>query len=300
MRTHMRGAIAGGAVLILMLARAVAGDAQTRATVLLKSGDRVTGEFEDIQNGQIYMRLSRDEERRIPIDDALVIDLDGTARELPRDEVARAAGPGDVLVLRDGTIWPGRLEDIYREGETGDRTIAGAKVEVVFRDGDEPRRIALSRVVRLYLADTDLTSYPGAVAQAPAPEPSSATGAAASSVAPGQPGSVPATSQWTPTGVVVAVGELVTFRASGEVVVGPNEVASADGSRAERRDPSAPLPNVLAGALIGRVGNGPPFGIGSQTIPLRMPGAGELFVGINEGVAGLGDNSGAFTVTISK
>ena len=284
----------------VMLSPFAVGHAQTRATVLLKSGDRVTGEFQDIENDQIYLRLSQDEERRIPVDDALVIDLEGAARDLPRDEAQLASGPGDVVVLRNGTTWKGTLQDVHRVGEGGAQTIAGAAIEVVFRHKDGTERLPLDRVARLYLSEMDLHRYKGAVAQAATAPQETAAPTPTVSIPVGQAGNVTATSPWTQTQLVVSEGELVTFKASGEIAVGPNEVATVDGSRAERRDPSAPLPQVLAGALIGRVGTGPPFGIGSQVVPLRMPAAGQLYLGINEGTAGLADNSGAFIVTVSK
>jgi len=56
---------------------------------------------------------------------------------------------------------------------------------------------------------------------------------------------------------------------------------------------------VPVGALIGRVGNnGKPFAIGMQTQPLPMPASGRLFLGVNDNE--LGDNSGAFTVIVTK
>ena len=69
------------------------------------------------------------------------------------------------------------------------------------------------------------------------------------------------------------------------------------GSRTGRTSPNAPIPGALVGALIGRVGNGRPFGIGNQTTALGMPGAGMLFLGINDD--NCGDNSGQFRVEIN-
>jgi hypothetical protein len=281
---------------------------EAQAAILLKSGNRVAGEFQDIQNDEIYLRLSPTEERRIPVDGVLVVDFEGSARNLPHREAELAAGRGHVLVLTDATVWTGRLQDVHREGEGGGRTIADAPVEFVFEHDGRTDRVAMGRVARLYLGEIDLTRYQGAVeaVAAAAPEtpaavaPASAAASAAGPFAIGQPGAVPATSQWTPTGIVVTAGELVSFRTSGQITLGPGEMATADGSRTERRDPSAPLPQVLAGALIGRVGSGAPFGIGSQIVPLRMPAGGQLFLGVNEGAAGLADNAGQFAVTITK
>ena len=59
---------------------------------------------------------------------------------------------------------------------------------------------------------------------------------------------------------------------------------------------NAPAPTLLAGALIGRVGNGPPFPIGDQTEALPMPADGPLFLAVNDDE--VSDNQGAFAVTL--
>jgi len=56
------------------------------------------------------------------------------------------------------------------------------------------------------------------------------------------------------------------------------------------------LPKALAGALIGRIDNGPPFGIGNQT-SLIAPASGILYLGVNDD--NVGDNSGQFQVLIA-
>jgi hypothetical protein len=52
------------------------------------------------------------------------------------------------------------------------------------------------------------------------------------------------------------------------------------------------------GGLIGRVGVGTPFPIGSNTLPIVMPNDGRLTLGVNDNE--VGDNSGYFTVAVSK
>ena len=53
-----------------------------------------------------------------------------------------------------------------------------------------------------------------------------------------------------------------------------------------------------AGALIGRIGTGEPFLIGTITQPIPMPGIGRLMIGINDDQ--LGDNSGAYSVVVTR
>jgi len=105
---------------------------------------------------------------------------------------------------------------------------------------------------------------------------------------------------WTSTGLTVRKGEVLTFNASGEVQLSgdQNDIATPFGSKTGRKAANAPVPNVLAGALIGRIGtNGQPFGIGSgASVP--MPAAGQLFLGVNDD--GLDDNQGEFRVDITR
>jgi hypothetical protein len=92
---------------------------------------------------------------------------------------------------------------------------------------------------------------------------------------------------------------VLTFNTTGEIMLGPNpdDVATSAGVKAGRMAANAPLPQSLAGALIGRIGNGQPFGIGNQT-SIVMPAAGRLFLGINDD--NFNDNSGEFRVEITR
>jgi hypothetical protein len=64
-----------------------------------------------------------------------------------------------------------------------------------------------------------------------------------------------------------------------------------------RRAPGSPLPEELAGALIARIGNNPPFALGNLNTS-RMPQAGPLYLGINDDA--VGDNNGQFNVVITR
>jgi hypothetical protein len=57
------------------------------------------------------------------------------------------------------------------------------------------------------------------------------------------------------------------------------------------------MPRILAGALIGRIGNGRPFAIGDQT-SIQAPESGQLFLGINDDT--LNDNQGEFRVEVTR
>ena len=61
--------------------------------------------------------------------------------------------------------------------------------------------------------------------------------------------------------------------------------------------PGSPLPSVNAGALIGRVGNSQPFGIGDQA-SVPMPFDGVLFLAVNDDERS--DNAGEFVVSMNR
>jgi hypothetical protein len=96
----------------------------------------------------------------------------------------------------------------------------------------------------------------------------------------------------------VRKGQTITFATSGEVQLSDdaNDIANPDGSKNARYATGAPIRNVLAGALIGRIGpNGQPFAIGNQS-SIVAPAAGILYLGVNDD--GFADNKGMFQVVI--
>jgi hypothetical protein len=109
---------------------------------------------------------------------------------------------------------------------------------------------------------------------------------------------VSATRQWTPTSIRVNQGDRIWIQATGEIhwTPNPNDRAISAGALSQTRTPGAPLPNALAGALIGRIDGGQPFGIGNQT-SIVAPASGLLYLGINDD--NVSDNSGQFQVVIS-
>ena len=109
---------------------------------------------------------------------------------------------------------------------------------------------------------------------------------------------IPATRQWTPTSITVHQGDRIRIETTGEIRWTANQAerARSAGSLDLKKTPGAPMPNAFAGALIGRIDSGRPFGIGDQT-SLVAPATGLLYLGINDD--NVGDNSGQFQVVIS-
>jgi hypothetical protein len=246
-------------------------------TVMLRSGEKVAGQLEDLAKGTIYVRVSRDNQRKLPVGDVALIDFVGGASGLPETELSKARGDDHLLVLRNSNLVSGRLTDI--EGGEGSDEPNKPRVFVFRTSGGEERRVAAGEVGRVYLGRYPAEDGPSV--------PTDAKGVR-----------VPASKDWVATGVYVIQGQPVTFEVQGEVQLSAaaGDRAKAAGAMSGRRAAGAPLPSILAGALIGKVGtNGQPFGIGDQgTIP--MPAGGELYLAVNDDARG--DNQGEFAVQV--
>jgi hypothetical protein len=108
---------------------------------------------------------------------------------------------------------------------------------------------------------------------------------------------VQANQQWNDGGITVKKGDRVAFNTSGQISYGQGLTAGPDGN-GELRKATYPVAVMPVGGLIGRVGTGAPFPIGSNSAPIVMPNDGRLMLGVNDDE--IGDNSGAFTVTVTK
>jgi hypothetical protein len=180
-------------------------------------------------------------------------------------------------MLRNGQTVDGHLFDI---GGT-------SPLRITLDTPSGKRDLASHEVAQIYMA--------GSV-------PAGAGSTAPALTAPGAPGPgntimVPANRQWTQTGITVRQGWNLSLTTSGEIQFSPDssDRAAPAGNSADKRVPGAPMPQVLAGALIGRIGNGQPFGVGNLT-SLRAPASGPLFLGINDD--NVADNAGQFQVSI--
>lgn len=262
--------------------------AQEQVTVVNRDGGRVAGRFEAWarHTNLVYVRVSQNDQQRIPLNDVLVMEVGGGAQDLPANELDAARGGDHVLVLTSGDILRGRLTNI-EGGEGSDSPNEPRMVTFKPSNGDE-RRVRMAEVRRFYSGN-----YPQTTAQAPPPP----------GAAPAPAGSfqVPANMRWTSTGIVLARGQQIQVQASGEVQLSADggDKASPAGSTSGRHAQGAPVPGALAGALIGRVGNGAPFPIGDRSTPFVPPGVGgELVFSVNDDE--LSDNQGAFTVVVRQ
>jgi hypothetical protein len=250
------------------------------ATFVLRNGDRVSGEL-SYKGGTAYTLNGKDYESS---DIALIEFTPGepTAAELqqiPTVDNNPSEHERHVFVTRSGEVIRGKIYHISADGNT-----------ITFdRNGGGRQDISADQLARVYVNPAGARQVYSRILSTAAPAAVATSGFTVR---------VPANQAWTDTGITVNAGDRITFQASGEITYGrsPGQTASPDGGQ-ERR-PNYPDPSVPVGALIGRIGNGKPFGIGTQTQPLPMPAAGRLILGVNDNE--LGDNGGFFNVVISK
>lgn len=263
--------------------------AQERVTIVRRNSERISGFFDDWVRATdtVYVRVSQNDQRRIGMGDILLIAVAGDGNNLPASEIQAAQGADHVLVTQGTEVLVGRLVNI--EGGDGSAK-PNERRTVTFRTAGGERRFPMTEVARLYLGN-----YPRPTAAAPAPAPAPS---APNTAVPEGSVRVPANQQWTATNIMIRRGDRVLFTPEGEIQLSgePDDKASASGSLKGRMAANSPMPAVLAGALIGRIGNGAPFAIGNQSLPLPMPGEGPLWLGINDDQ--MSDNTGALVVRV--
>ena len=250
------------------------------ATFVLRNGDRVSGEL-SYKGGTSYTLNGKD----YPSNDIALIEFVPGApsaaelNQIPTVDNNPSEHERHVFVTRDGQVIFGKIYQISPDGNT---------ITFDRREGGR-QELAADNLARVYVNPAGARSVYAAVLGNATP------GAVATS---GTTIRVPANQAWTDTGITVNQGDKVVFQASGEITFGrsPGQTATPDGG--PDRKPNYPLPSVPVGALIGKVGNSAPFGIGTQSQPLPMPASGRLMLGVNDNE--LADNGGAYTVVVSK
>jgi hypothetical protein len=262
----------------IVLAATASLAAAAPATIILRSGDRVSGDLVDMTGGGFVINV-RGAEQQIARGDVAAITF--TNAQIPAAETGKIQDGRALVVLRGGDTFYGSLADI---GGT-------SPLRLSFRTPSGDRDVNSDEVARIYFSRWQGMPESGGATPPPGDAPALDQGGAGMTI--------PANPCWTSTGRSVRRGQRVTFDGSGEIQLSAdrNDIAGVAGSRTGRTSPNAPIPGALAGALIGRVGDSQPFGIGDQKGPLSMPAAGQLFLGINDDHCG--DNRGQFKVQIN-
>lgn len=256
--------------------------AAPRATLILRNGDKVSGSLIDM-GGSGFTILTGGSNETITTGDVALIEFQSGT--IPRDVVAKMQAGRPFVVLRNGDLVDGRLIDI---GGTD-------PLRLTVRTQDGQQDFNSAEVSRIFLAKWEGMPAPEAKADS---KPDRTDQQQLEQGGRGM--AVPARQCWTDTGIFVQRGQMVSFLASGEIGLSDagKDIAGPSGSKTGRYSQNAPVPSIPAGALLGRIGNGRPFGIGDQTQALSMPGSGDLFLGINDDHCG--DNRGEFRVEITQ
>jgi hypothetical protein len=275
---------------VLLASFGVYAFAAEQATFILNNGERRNGELTasgpdaaNFVNGRLTLNG-----QQLPIDQVAVIDFTGGSAP-PAIELSRVPSTGgQAVVLRSGHAEAGKFVNIVR-GDT-----------LLWEDHNgQQQQYPLRDVTRIYLNSSNAhAAYRGqaAPATAAAPAPVATAGQAQ---ARGRTVRVNANVPWNDTGISVKAGDMLTFQPSGQINFGqsPGQQAAPDGNPAAH-SPNYPIPALNAGTLIGKVGNSAPFGIGTNTAPIRMPADGKLMLGVNDNE--VKDNTGFFSVAIGK
>ncbi len=261
-----------GALIILAGSFGILLQAQEPSTVVLKSGERISGELIDMNASGFALRVNG-QDRTIPTGDVSAVEF--TVGPIPADAENRINAGQAIVLLRNGQVLEGRLSDVG-----GTRPL---RLTIDTPSGQ--RDFTSNDVAQIHLsrgAGAGTAAVPRQAQQLPA-------GA--------QTITVPANQAWTDTGFTVQRGERIQFNASGDIMTAPDASSGVGGSPIQPGG-RLPLPSVQIGALIARVGNGAPFLVSTNTSPMPMPGTGRLQLGVNDDH--LADNTGNFTVGVTR
>jgi hypothetical protein len=281
-------------VLVACAVGIVAAVETTRATFVLTDGSTKSGQLgyhgngpELLINGSV--RLGNDTggpEFVYPISQVAAIAF--VPGQPPQSELSRLPSSGHMVVLRNGDVQQGTFVNMIAPANQPEAL-------VWTNQSGQTQNIPLSQIARIYLNPESARlafNYNG-------PTASGAVGTSGQVAAPAGSVQVQANQAWNDGGLTVKKGDRVTFNTAGQISFGANGgmTAGPDGNPSIRKQ-DYPVPAMPVGGLIGRVGTGAPFPIGSNSQPIVMPNDGRLMLGVNDDE--LGDNSGAFTVTVAK
>jgi hypothetical protein len=265
------------------------GRASAQVTFHLTNGDSVSGDIAStseaspaMPHGELNLERGTDERS---FGQEMVAVIAWVSGQPTQDELRALPNEGHMVVLRNGTSQQGRMVQL-RPQVLRWLTMRGTTEE-----------IRVDNIARIYLnperARAIFNYKPSAGAPA-TPRPPDQWGTRRSGEV-----SVPGNQAWTDTGLDVREGDRILFAATGQIRLSANRTHIAGpGGAGAIRSPNYPVPAVPAGALIGRIGDGAPFLIGSGRTAIAMPGSGRLQLGINDD--DVRDNSGTFQVRIQR
>ncbi len=266
----------GIAALALVGAATVLLQAQQSVTLHMRNGERLQATLVDLKAGGFEVRIGEND-RMIAKDQVAMVDF-GTGVDVPASAFNGMTPLDHLVVLKTGETFMAEWLDV---GGT-------SPLRLTFKTGNGERDLTSDFIARIYLAK------PATVSGKPVDDASGGAQADGSV-------NVLASQPWTDTGRTVRTGQMLTFDVSGQIRVGTGDdgLITADGVRSARgRGVLRVLPvrEMPLGGLIGRVGSGQPFAIGTAPQAIRMPANGRLWLGIND--LDFDGHSGAFRVVI--
>jgi hypothetical protein len=263
-------ALCGGCLFSVLIGLPVS--AQEVATLVLRDGQRPSGDLIDLNARGFTLRVNGQDLTFSTNDVAAVVFAGGAP---PAEAEVRIDTGHSLIVLRSGQIIDGRLVDI---GGTH-------PLRLTVDTPSGQRDFTSSDVAQVYL------QVPRSAAAQAAAEAEDDVIAGAIIVQGNQP--------WTDSGIRVRKGDRIAFSGTGDIMIAEHASSGVAGSPAVTSPTSRyPVGTSPVGTLIARIGNGAPFAIGTNTQPMTMLGAGQLFLGVNDDY--FADNSGTYAVIVTR
>jgi hypothetical protein len=254
------------------------------------NGNYGNGNYDNSSDSIVVRTNGRD--RQIPVQDVALVDFAGNGN-VSQNEMNQANNSYDgMVVLRNGRTMLGHVVEL--QGYNNQAVVSG-------QGGD--RTVPLNQVARIYFGNGTTASngydpysnpnqnvygnnYPQNDPYGQNGQPSYGTARTVT---------IPANQTWSNSGIDVRRGEVIHFRASGNVTLSqnPRDYGTPAGANDGRMAGNSPLRGVTGGMLIGRVGNSQPFVIGAEA-DVTMPANGRLFLGVNDD--DVRDKTGSFVV----
>lgn len=276
-----------------VLCFAMVGLAAADVTFVLNNGERQSGQLV-YHTGTDISLIQNGNERSFPVSNiAVILYNDGDPSMNEVNQLPTSDNPPELerhtLVLRNGRVLHGKVyhwtgDSVLFDTTSGRGTYNNNDVARLYLSGPPARRV-----------------FAGANNEPIAGNNGNGRGFGRGRMNGGQPTQtvrVEANTRWTDTGLIVQPGERIQFAANGTIEYGKGMSTGPDGDKNMPSRPGYAIREMPVGGLIGRIGNGAPFAIGSTASPIAMPMGGRLFLGVNDD--GYTDNAGGFDVNIFR